>query len=92
MTTAVMMSVPVAPMTTGMVSASASLRYGLRASRGPGLFMAVSRVSLEASRSGRHGNQAVIAGGRIIIFFVLLFSDVPLLVVEVTWLASEAVE
>ena len=48
---------------TGMVSASTSLCYGLG-----GLFMAMSRVSLEASRGGRHGNQAGIAGGRIFIF------------------------
>ena len=61
----VMMSAPmmVTVTMTGMVSASTSLCYGLG-----GLFMAMSRVSLEASRGGRHGNQAGIAGGRIFIF------------------------
>ena len=49
---------------TGMVSAS-TFRYGLR-----GLFMAMSRVSLEASRGRRHGNQAGIAGGRRILIIV----------------------
>ena len=92
MTTAVMMMMSMSVTMTRMVSASSTLRYSVLTGDIGGLFMAVSRVSLEASRSGRHSNQAGIAGGcrgRIILIFNPVMA---ILLVVVVPIAFEAVE
>ena len=97
MTTAVMMMMSMSVTMTRMVSASSALRYSVLTGDIGGLFMAVSRVSLEASRSGRHSNQAVLAGGcrgRIILILIFnpLMAVILLVVVVVPIAVFEAVE